>query len=464
VDNSTIIKDNAIGKALTATFLFFPVAAALFLLGNVTPVAWLLLVFPVVMILISSVRITLYIYLFCLFVSARLLDSPPLLLSDAIAVLLMISFGIEFMLSGRTGIKYPAIAKFFLILAGLLIFITFFSYNYLHAITPILRVLVQLAVIIVIYNTVDCKMAIRLAKGYFWLAAIHSAYNMYYFILSGGSDRIFGSAAAYFDDLTMLAFPIGLAYYIWSRSSKQSFLYGLGSCLTLLGLLATQSRAPLVTPVWVGAIIILYSVYFARKSGQRVVFRRVYYLFTILLLFLIILVFSGIADYVATRFEKLPEMSSGTVWLRMSLWRTSINTFLENPLTGLGPGSFRFVESILPGLKFDVARLYLTGASAHNLFLHYLAETGIIGTLALLMLLFKNLRDSIKLPRLSKGGKSMAVAVGLMGSALAIFGSIFYMGGWMWGQNSHAAPFFIAIIARLLVDFGRENNFSGLAK
>ncbi len=133
-------------------------------------------------------------------------------------------------------------------------------------------------------------------------------------------------------------------------------------------------------------------------------------------------------------------------------------------MTGLGPGSFRFVETIFPSLKFDVARLYLTGASAHNLFLHYLAETGLIGTVALLALLFKNLRDAVRLIGRSDNIDSIALSVGLTGVALSIFGSIFYMDGWMWGQNGHVAPFFMAIIARLLADTGRSKNLMVQAK
>jgi hypothetical protein len=40
------------------------------------------------------------------------------------------------------------------------------------------------------------------------------------------------------------------------------------------------------------------------------------------------------------------------------------------------------------------------------------------------------------------------LSVGLLGIGITIFFTIFYLDGWMWGQNAYAAPFFIALTAR----------------
>ena len=46
-------------------------------------------------------------------------------------------------------------------------------------------------------------------------------------------------------------------------------------------------------------------------------------------------------------------------------------------------------------------------------------------------------------------------------TGLAIFGSIFYMDGWMWGQNAHAAPLFFAVTAKLVYDKYNHNKQMG---
>lgn len=459
MDRTIIGRDRFISRAVIGSILLLSVTTAVLLIMNMPTPAILLIAVPVIFMFISSCRMVNYLYLFCFFISVRLVQNPSFLLSDAVVLVVLGAFVVRFLLQGTTEIKYPSIGNNYLYLILALILVSVFSYDPVYAITPFLRVLIQLATIIAIYNMIDSSTAVKLIKFYFWVAVCHSAYNLFYFIQSSGTDRIFGYAGVYFDDLAMLAFPIGLACFLWSASSKRAFIYGLGAGLTLFGMMATQSRAPLATPVWVGMIILIYSAYRAIKTEQRFVIRRMKQLAIASLSITALIFFSGIADSVTARFERLPEMSAGTVWLRMSLWRTSLTSFYENPLTGIGPGSFRFIELIVPGLKFDIARLYLTGASAHNLFLHYLAETGLIGTFALLALLFKNLRNAIRLTGRSKNNDSMAISVGLTGVALSILGSIFYMDGWMWGQNAHVMPFFIAVIARLLVDSGKPDNW-----
>jgi O-antigen ligase len=173
----------------------------------------------------------------------------------------------------------------------------------------------------------------------------------------------------------------------------------------------------------------------------------------------VLLGFSSLFTAVGDRFTEMLDPSRGTIWLRLSLWRASLMSFLSEPLTGLGPGTFRDIETIFPGLRFDPAMVYIKRLSAHNLFLHYLAETGLLGAAAITTLFFRHFKTSIRAVTISGDRTARILAIGLLGTGATIFFSIFYLDGWMWSQNAHAAPLFIALTARLLTGI-RERRVS----
>jgi len=449
INDAVPLKDRLVENSTIIIISFILIASMVFLMTDFNAIPALILALPVTFLLVSSTRLTAYLLIFSIYFSIRLIHSPSLLLCDSIALLFMASFAIDFLLKGKPCLKFPSIYKYYLALFIALVITTVFSINYMYSLTSFMRVIVQLVIVIILYNAFNPREAERLIKFYFWVAVGQSVYNLFLFFGSGGYTRFFGFAGPYFDDLTMLALPVGIACFIWSKSRREAFIYGAGSMIALMGMLATQSRAPLFTLAWVAVVMTVYSHFKAGKIGQSVVIKKLRFLFLVILVIGLVMALSGVLAGLVARFRELPEFYSGTVWLRMSLWRSSLMAFWENPLTGIGPGAFRHIESLYPILRFDAAMLYLDDASAHNLFLHYLAETGLIGTITLLALYFKNLLTSIKLVRFNKFDSQSAISVGLMGSGLVIFGSIFYMDGWMWGQNAYAAPLFIAITAKL---------------
>jgi O-antigen ligase len=69
---------------------------------------------------------------------------------------------------------------------------------------------------------------------------------------------------------------------------------------------------------------------------------------------------------------------------RLVLWKEALGMAAERPLTGVGPGGFRSAfERRAPAHGLDAERVWGT---AHNLYLHQLAERGVPGLLLLLAL------------------------------------------------------------------------------
>lgn len=102
----------------------------------------------------------------------------------------------------------------------------------------------------------------------------------------------------------------------------------------------------------------------------------------------VLVVMEGIA-YVNSRslFAQLVGLQTGSTaqMVRLDLWKAAVRMALSHPWTGVGPGHYRTVfGAYFHGLLDGGVR---TWGTAHNLYLHHLAERGILGLGALLLLL-----------------------------------------------------------------------------
>jgi O-antigen ligase len=105
---------------------------------------------------------------------------------------------------------------------------------------------------------------------------------------------------------------------------------------------------------------------------------------------LILVVGAAIAAGLVARSDKMsryvvttildPDQNPG-VELRLSVWRESLRLFRSHPVTGTGLGTYDEVAYLLDG---STAEPYFrrAGWHAHNVYLHVLVETGLVGLLA----------------------------------------------------------------------------------
>lgn len=128
--------------------------------------------------------------------------------------------------------------------------------------------------------------------------------------------------------------------------------------------------------------------------------------------------------------------------LRWTLWNAAWRIFKDHPLTGAGPGGFhRLFTSYYLGGPLDGE---IGWASAHNLYLHQLAERGIIGLTALLALAATFLARALRAARGAQDASalwSLAAVVLLLLMSLTEtsfqneqFASLFLL-VWAWGTT-----------------------------
>lgn len=102
----------------------------------------------------------------------------------------------------------------------------------------------------------------------------------------------------------------------------------------------------------------------------------------ILFLLLLLLIFIMPGDFVE-RFRSIDDFQSGSIQQRLMQYRSSWEIIKDHPLVGIGWGQFplRFQE-----YKSDKAKIF---DHVHNLYIHFVAETGIIGLLSVLYIFYR---------------------------------------------------------------------------
>ncbi|HEX4046716.1 MAG TPA: O-antigen ligase family protein [Elusimicrobiota bacterium] len=131
---------------------------------------------------------------------------------------------------------------------------------------------------------------------------------------------------------------------------------------------------------------------------------------------------------------------------RWVLWDVAVRIFRDHPLTGAGPGGYRRLFTSYHAGALDGE---LDWGSAHNLYLHQLAERGIAGGLALLVLCGVLLLRAVKAARREVDARSLWAA-GTVAAFLAMcltetsfqneqFAALFLL-VWAWGTASLRAP------------------------
>lgn len=407
---------------------------------------------PVAVFVALVPRLALLQFVFFLLIVARPVSSVPVTVMDLSSLLLISAAIIDILGSGQLPRRLPRLSGNYLILIGALLISAVSGYNLVLSFRPILRIVFLLFTFWSVYRLSRHVSVAFLLKSFVGIVAAHATVNVLNFVRTGGSIRQFGLADVTFDDIAMVALPLAIALYMFSKS--RNWLYALASLVIFGGLVATQSRAPIVLGLLIVVIMLLIgyrSLKSVTGSEQLQSYQRRYALLFVGTLVLAIGIAAAKPELfsdVLNRFDTLfQERAQGSTVYRLVLWKTALMAFADNPLTGLGPGMFPHMADIYSNLRTVPMYYYVRGMTAHNITLHYLAETGLLGTSALLLLVVNHLRLSIRVwkrTRLGDHGLSLA----LFGWGLLFLLTTLIEGSWMWGQMSFLGVFLAALLSR----------------
>ena len=425
-----------------------------------------MVVLPVLgVIAITHPRLAVYQFICLLFSNAVAWENPVVLYVDLSACVVVCAAALDFLLHQERLGKFP---KTFLNWAWLLmaIFVTTIAgFDYMLGIKPLARILLMTVTFLSVYRLSRHFNIRHLLVFFFWVGVISAAIALAPIVAGGTHERAFGFAYKTLDDLMMIAIPIGLVLYLWSDKLK-GLVYLLGAGICFVELLATQSRLPIIFTFTFSCLALFLALRLkgrlaaetsaesqeTLKRGLAFLVRRRIKLiiaFGVVVIAAVAVAKPELVGAVWSRFENLFNQSTGgTVRLRLVLWQSALQAFWDNPILGVGPGNFDIIHRIYQQLHLNPAQIYVRGLSAHNLVFHYLAETGLVGTTALVALLvnqFRLARSRFK-SEAANGNPETHLILYVLATMFLV--TAFIEAAWMWGQPGLIFVFFLALIVR----------------
>lgn len=178
---------------------------------------------------------------------------------------------------------------------------------------------------------------------------------------------------AAYASLVIMTWPIALLFLVEERKSLMRLFYGLTILVFFLTLLLTYSKSAIVA---VAFQVFLMTRFFYQEKREllKKYMLPLLIIFTACLIICVPLLFAGLGK-ISGYLNSLQTSFAG----RVSLWKTAINMFLSNPLTGVG--GFAFKDIIF---RYQSDGFY--SSHAHSTFIQLFAETGIFGGAGFLML------------------------------------------------------------------------------
>ncbi|MEW5923927.1 MAG: O-antigen ligase family protein [Candidatus Zixiibacteriota bacterium] len=440
----------------------FSIWSAVLLILAAVPAVWLLIsgrtimaaaycTIPFIVFFISSPRYSFYLFLALNFIYAPYyLTGMAIHPWDLAALLFAAAAFVSWMLKYSSTMDKTSLDYYLLFLILATAFSAFFAYRPALSIVPTVRIILVFVIFRAIYYLSGRMSPSKMIQFFIHAYTLVSLYNCLVFFSHGGGIRIFGFSGIAFETFCMVGVPVSLAYAIWHPRNSGRVFYSFLFLINLIATVATGSRGPLLTIGIAIPVLLLASYIKARKTGCSYA-RKYVHGFVIILIpvVLALIISSGYFLLVGERFEELgAEQPKGTILLRLSLWKAAIEGFLLDPITGIGIGNFRVIDDLLTHLKFDAVRYYLIGLSFHNVFLQYLAETGIPGALAILLLGWNALKIGRRVFLFNGKTEDLPLAASLFISAFVFFITIFYMRAWTWGQEGYVLALILALLAR----------------
>jgi O-antigen ligase len=208
----------------------------------------------------------------------------------------------------------------------------------------------------------------------------------------------------------IMAFPFTALCFVSAKSLSQRLFYGFSTLVTFVGFAVSFSRGPTLAL----AIVIMFLAYYEKRVRPWI------FVGAIGIAIGLISVWSKIA-------EKLTERITGSsnVTLRFRLWENGIQTFLENPIRGIGYGNYPnyHVESIRAhkiGPMYEYPWQHIERVTTmENVYITLAAETGILGLTAFFVLLAVYFKTFGKVMRYAPNEQTRILALSSFGGVLA---------------------------------------------
>ncbi len=439
--------------AMTASLLCWLVPVAfLFATGKILPATLLL---PVPIILAMLLSPTLSFSLFMLSVPVYYpfrLSSGAIWGFDIAMALLVAGLVMQFLMRGETEIRRTPLDLPMLMLILATWLSALFAFRPAESLVPSIRILVIFLAFRAIF-TMTMRLGVRkIVLSYIYLVAALSIINIVIFLYYRGTERVFGPAWLAFENYSMTALPMALAFFLWSQSRAERVRFALIIIAIALAIVASGSRGTLVA-VALAVPILVWKAHRKIRQQQmteaRHALNQVLWVAGVITVLLIGVSGTLLAGFMGRVQEMVSSVSDpqGSIALRIVLWTAAIKGWLTSPIVGIGIGNFNLVDQVVPSIKTAPVWYYIRGMSAHNVVLHYLAETGILGVTALMAVTLAGLRMARRPFRSLQSLADTQVSTALYIAMIVFALSIFFMRAWTWAQEGYVMAMLFGMAA-----------------
>lgn len=181
------------------------------------------------------------------------------------------------------------------------------------------------------------------------------------------------------------------------------------------------------------------------------------------LLVAVALAIGGTAFAPSTLKERFQSSSGGDVSLRSDIWATSLDIYAEHPLLGAGMHNFSVAYQALPSTAASGSqrrllhtRQVLVPPHAQNLYLNVLAEQGLVGFLAFLLVCATSVAVAFRGSRIRDPvGRAVCMGIGAGLVTLAVH-SLLDVG--LFGERLEVPLFELLAVAATLVAMDRRRD------
>ena len=269
------------------------------------------------------------------------------------------------------------------------------------------------------------------------------AISMLYF---SNESRSFGVTGSPLSDLIVSAIIITVSQIYIRKSLSQRLKYSFISFILFIQIIMTQTRG-----AWISLLIaVLFLLLLLKLASISSIFKHSVWVGLIFLLAILTssTIFTNEFIGIVHRVEHLQQLNVGTLHYRIILWEAGINTFLSNHINGIGIGHFPLLGgdySSIGNSKFFIENI--KGLSTHNIILSYLAETGLVGILCLVLFFKSVFLLGTNIFTTSNCMADYQLSIPLFCILFFVCISSFYAGAWFWSISGVQFMFFLSLSA-----------------
>ncbi|MCF8412181.1 MAG: O-antigen ligase family protein [Melioribacteraceae bacterium] len=400
---------------------------------------WVILIsLPVIVFTLINYMVAHFVLVFALFINFQYSFYTP---ATIIAGALLLPFIISYSKIRSEDFKNPL--TFYIVLYVLSTFPSYFnSVNLFKTILVNYNLLVFLILFFLGLITYKSE---KLIKNTFYIFLVFVIINGFNVVFDAVflQERAFGFAGIMSTDYTGICIAVlGTALLI--NYSKRKVVLAL-LLLFLIGVsIFTQTRSTWLVIILLFGII---GVYLFIKGNEYQIQKKRLVTYAVLILLSTSIIYSltlVLNPTVATRTEQVNQLDQvidkegkvkNSLVSRFFIWHTSFNAIAEHPIIGIGSYSFPFSNHLYYTIPEFLFEDYVKNNSPHVGYLAVLTETGVVGLLFFVLLIFNLIRFGIENVKMASDSEQKKFNLLIFVPLLYLIISLATTDAWLWRQG-----------------------------